>query len=124
MKLAIKTRKHFGSRMAQFRDEIQFEATVTRYATDSVEEISALRQAAEAIKDALRDEGLRIFFRPERVLDRPKDANEKPPSAGNPPTEAQYRALVARLNVVEAQAKAFKAKAEKLMFEKTHGEST
>lgn len=157
MKLAIKTCKHFGSRMAQFRDEIQFEATVTRYSTDTNEEIAAFRQAVAAIKDALRDEGLRIFFRPEKVLEIAEDKAYHTPKAiaqfakqqqeidllkadkpiegeslnailanpplvpYKPPTEAQFRAIKARLEVAEKQARGWKKGYEELKAKIYHG---
>lgn len=158
MKLEIKTRKHFGGRMARFRTEVQFEARVTRYSTDTNEETAAFRQAVAAIKDALQEEGQRIFFRPEKVLeivedkayhtpeaiaqfakqqqeidllkaDKPIEGESlnailaNPPLAPyKPPTEAQFRAIKARLEVAEKQAREWKKGYEALKAKIYHGE--
>lgn len=71
MKFLIRTRMHYGEgRKVEFVTEPQLIGQVTRYKTDTVEEISTMRQATQAIKDCLAEEGIRLYFYPEKYFDK------------------------------------------------------
>lgn len=71
MKFLIRTRMHYGKdRKVEFTTEPQLIGQVTRYRTDSLEEIKTMRQATQAIKDCLAEEGIRLYFYPEKFIDK------------------------------------------------------